>query len=38
MLDVALRHLGFEVELAATGREALDTVAAQPSPTWSCST
>jgi len=28
MLDVALRHLGFEVATAATGREALNAVAA----------
>jgi two-component system OmpR family response regulator len=27
LLDVALRHLGFEVELATTGREAIDKVA-----------
>jgi two-component system OmpR family response regulator len=28
LLDVALRHLGFDVELATTGREAIDRVAA----------
>jgi two-component system OmpR family response regulator len=27
LLDVALRHLGFDVELATTGREAIDKVA-----------
>ena len=33
MLEAALRHNGFEVHPAATGRDALDAVAAGRGPT-----